>query len=101
MSHAPNASIGVCTCRATTDGLTKIPAPMIPPMTIIVAPTGRSRRAKDGPDAGSFEGFMANGYNRPIVKAEPRNEQPLGISIDLDEAYSRSTVLSGDNSCVM
>ena len=54
-----------------------------------------------GSDAGSFKAFMANGYNRPIAKAELRNEQQLGISIDLDEAYSRSAVLSGDNSCVM
>ena len=38
----------MCTCRATTDGLTKIPAPMIPPMTIMVASKGPSRRASDG-----------------------------------------------------
>src|SRR6266849_1536281 len=45
-SHAPRISAGVCTCRATTYGLMKIPAPTIPPMTIIVASNRPSRRAK-------------------------------------------------------
>src|SRR5215204_63782 len=36
---------GVCTCCATTCGLTKMPDPMMPPITIIVASNGPSRRA--------------------------------------------------------
>src|SRR5713226_8690193 len=45
-SHAPRISAGVCTCRATTYGLMKIPAPTIPPMTIIVASNSPNRRAR-------------------------------------------------------
>src|ERR1041385_4792045 len=43
--QAPRIRAGVCTCRATTYGLMKIPDPMIPPMTIIVASNAPSRRA--------------------------------------------------------
>src|SRR5690348_6618437 len=46
MIHGARISAGVCTCRATTYGLMKMPAPMIPPITIIVASNKPSRRAR-------------------------------------------------------
>src|SRR5437763_6011904 len=48
IAHAANARSGVWTNRATTDGLTKIPAPMMPPITIIVASNTPRRRAREG-----------------------------------------------------
>ena len=46
-SHAPTMSAGVCTCRATTYGVTKMPLPTMPPMTIMVASKSVSRRASE------------------------------------------------------
>src|SRR6185369_9908616 len=37
-----------CTCRATTYGLMKMPEPMMPPITIIVASNALRRRARVG-----------------------------------------------------
>jgi len=45
-AHTPRISMGVCNCCATTYGLMKMPAPTMPPITIMVAsnkPTCRSR----------------------------------------------------------
>ena len=48
-AQAPRMSGAVCTCRATTYGLMKMPDPMMPPMTIMVASKGPSRRARVAP----------------------------------------------------
>src|SRR5262249_45070546 len=48
-SHAPRISASECTCRATTEGLMKIPEPTMPPMTTRVA----SRRPSRGSNAGA------------------------------------------------
>jgi hypothetical protein len=45
MPQATFVSAGVGTIRATSAGLRKIPEPMIPPITIIVAEKRPSRRA--------------------------------------------------------
>ena len=45
-SQTPTISRGVPTCRATSAGLTKMPEPMIPPMTSMVASNRPSRRAR-------------------------------------------------------
>ena len=50
--HAPRISAGVCSCCATTYGLMKMPAPTMPPITIMVAsnrPTWRSSPGGDSP----------------------------------------------------
>jgi hypothetical protein len=48
MVHAARMRNGVCTWRATTAGFMKIPEPMMPPMTIIVASKRPRRRASAG-----------------------------------------------------
>src|SRR2546422_3156393 len=47
-TQTPRISVGVCTCRATTEGLMKMPAPMIPPITTIVAWNSPNCRASLG-----------------------------------------------------
>ena len=47
-AHAPTISAGVCTDCATTYGLMKMPEPMMPPMTIMVASNAPRRRASVG-----------------------------------------------------
>src|ERR1700693_2988840 len=51
ITQTPRINPGVCTCRATTEGLMKMPAPTIPPMTIMVAWKSPNWRASCGPAA--------------------------------------------------
>src|ERR1700704_5331324 len=86
-------SIGVCTCLATTDGLTKMPAPIMPPITIMVASNAPRRRAKEG----SVE-FNSLVQRNPASYARTLSETyPLRQIVDLDDAHTRAAILPGDN----
>src|SRR5438105_1405385 len=92
-SHAPRISIGVCTWRETTDGLTKMPAPMIPPITIIVASKRPSRRASDGSLAGEF-----NSRVERIGALETAAPALLRKVIDFHQSHSNPAVFSRNDS---
>ena len=65
ISQTPTIRVGVETCRATSAGLTKMPEPMIPPMTSMVASNRPSRRTSFGsrsrPSIRRFD--RLNGYS--------------------------------------
>src|SRR5438270_3773800 len=82
ISQAPRIRNGVCTCRATTDGLTKIPAPMIPPITIMVASKGPSRRARDGSFSLEFNPSLQQIVGRFAIRHAPWNRITLQMQFE-------------------
>src|SRR5437588_8325485 len=82
INQAPRTRNGVCTCRATTDGLTKMPAPMIPPITIMVASKGPSRRARDGSFSLEFNSSLQQIIRRFAIRHAPWNRITLQMQFE-------------------
>src|SRR5205823_11099475 len=68
-AHAPMMNSGVWTWRATTYGLMKMPDPMIPPITIIVASKAPRRRASAATEIGILS-------KTPVATAEIQSNRP-------------------------
>src|SRR5205085_6997615 len=99
-SHAPRISIGVCTWRETTDGLTKMPAPMIPPITIIVASKGAEPTRERWFVVGGTQ-FLSRTNWRILCKADFKERQSqiaapalLRKVIDFHQSHSSPAVFS-------
>src|SRR5260370_34435000 len=74
-AHAPTISAGECTCIATTCGLMKMPDPMIPPITIIVASNGPRRRARVAMPHESSR-ILSGSVSRAETSGTPQSERP-------------------------
>ena len=67
-TQTPTMSSGVSTCRATSAGVTKMPEPMIPPMTSMVA-SNRPRRRASPRD--STRASLTERRSRPASNRDP------------------------------
>src|SRR5712691_5958938 len=106
-TQTPRISVGVCTCRATTEGLMKMPAPMIPPITTIVAwnsPNCRASLGRTGLGRGevwfSVENILGCGSGRDArvlyhSRRADSSQHAGGISPQALPSESRSAIKGG------